>query len=250
MRTPMAVAAPPLAAPRLAVPPSRRWVPLRETPTAYEVARATSRALLRRQVACPSGAAAGTSTSTAATSAQLPRIDSETLTAFLSDLRLNSFEPLLARLPAGTFVGATGPPIGSTDLRRFVVATARASAGSPQLVSMLRDCRTLATPSDEEVHRVVHYCLCLDLITRELAASPDLAREVLRHQCNALRSSADWWKYLSAFEHAKLITLERTLVHFSFHRAPAAAPEHRPIPGTLTAASNHATSGPAHPATH
>ena len=55
----------------------------------------------------------------------MPTISSETLTAFLSDLRLDSFEPLLARLPAGTFVGATGPPIGSTDLRRFVVAVVR-----------------------------------------------------------------------------------------------------------------------------
>ena len=115
----------------------------------------------------------------------MPTINSETLTAFLSDLRLNSFEPLLARLPAGTFVGASGPPIGSTDLRRFVVAVARAAADNPQLVTMLRDCRSrVETPSDEEVHRLVHYCLCLHLITKELAASPQLASEVLEHQCN------------------------------------------------------------------
>ena len=115
-------------------------------------------------------------------------------------MRLDSFEPLLARLPAGTFVGATGPPIGSTDLRRFVagvvrvsqwfvvgylstipnpdltrfvVAVARAAADNPQLLSMLRDCRAMETPSDEEVHRLVHYCLCLHLITKELAASPN-----------------------------------------------------------------------------
>ena len=163
----------------------------------------------------------------------MPTISSETLTAFLSDLRLDSFEPLLARLPAGTFVGATGPPIGSTDLRRFVagvvrvsqwfvvgylstipnpdltrfvVAVARAAADNPQLLSMLRDCRAMETPSDEEVHRLVHYCLCLHLITKELAISPQLASEVLEHQCNALRASKDWWKFLSAFEHAKLIT--------------------------------------------
>ena len=72
---------------------------------------------------------------------------------------------------------------------------------------MLGDCKDrLATPSDEEVHRIVHYCLCLHLITRELAASPELSRAVLDHQQRALRSQSDWWKYLSAFEHAKLIT--------------------------------------------
>ena len=161
----------------VAIPPTiqRSWVPLREAPTAYAMSRAASRALVRRQLAHPSSAAASSST-------QRPTINSETLTAFLSDLRLESFEPLLARLPAGTFVGASGPPIGSTDLRRFVVAVARAAADSPQLVAMLRDCRALETPSDEEVHRVVHYCLCLQLITKELAASPQLASDVLVHQ--------------------------------------------------------------------
>jgi len=149
----------------------RSWVPLRESPTAYEVSRAASRALVRRQLAHPS--------SLEGASTEMPTINSETLTAFLSDLRLDSFEPLLARLPAGTFVGASGPPIGSTDLRRFVVAVARAAADNPQLVAMLRDCRSsVEVPSDEEVHRLVHYCLCLHLITKELAASPQLASEV------------------------------------------------------------------------
>ena len=164
----------------------RSWVPLRESPTAYEVSRAASRALVRRQLAYASSGDGAPSA--------VPTINSETLTAFLSDLRLDTFEPLLARLPAGTFAGASGPPIASTDLRRFVVAAARAAADNAQLVAMLRDCRSsLEVPSDEEVHRLVHYCLCLHLITKELAASPELAREVLEHQCNALRASKDWW---------------------------------------------------------
>ena len=68
----------------------RSWVPLRESPTAYEVSRAASRALVRRQLAHPS--------SLEGASTEMPTINSETLTAFLSDLRLDSFEPLLARL--------------------------------------------------------------------------------------------------------------------------------------------------------
>ena len=56
---------------------------------------------------------------------------------------------------------------------------------------------------------------------------------MLEHQCNALRASKDWWKFLSAFEHAKLITLERALVFFSYHRAPAGSPAHRPIPANF-----------------
>jgi len=215
-----------VATPRAAASLPRSWVPLRESPTAYEVSRAASRALVRRQLAYASSGDGAPSA--------VPTINSETLTAFLSDLRLDTFEPLLARLPAGTFAGASGPPIASTDLRRFVVAAARAAADNAQLVAMLRDCRSsLEVPSDEEVHRLVHYCLCLHLITKELAASPELAREVLEHQCNALRASKDWWKFLSAFEHAKLITLERALVFFSYHRAPAGSPAHRPIPANF-----------------
>ena len=56
---------------------------------------------------------------------------------------------------------------------------------------------------------------------------------MLEHQCNALRASKDWWKFLSAFEHAKLITLERALVFFGYHRAPAGSPAHRPIPANF-----------------
>ena len=158
----VSVATPRAAAARL----PRSWVPLRESPTAYEVSRAASRALVRRQLAYASSGDGAPSA--------VPTINSETLTAFLSDLRLDTFEPLLARLPAGTFAGASGPPIASTDLRRFVVAAARAAADNAQLVAMLRDCRSsLEVPSDEEVHRLVHYCLCLHLITKVSTTHPD-----------------------------------------------------------------------------
>ena len=49
----VSVAAPPRAAATL----QRNWVPLRESPTAYEVSRAASRALVRRQLAHPSSLA-------------------------------------------------------------------------------------------------------------------------------------------------------------------------------------------------
>ncbi len=191
-------------------------LPLRHHAVAYDGARAAHRALQRRNINHKTLACG------------------ETLTAFLTDLRLDDFQPLLQRLPAGTFEGASGPPMGSRDLRRFLVSVARAASGNSQLLEMLGDCKDrLATPSDEEVHRIVHYCLCLHLITRELAASPELARAVLDHQQRALRSQSDWWKYLSAFEHAKLITLERALIFFSYHRAPSGAAEHLPIPANF-----------------
>ena len=124
--------------------------------------------------------------------------------------------------------------MGSRDLRRFVIAVARAASQSEQLLEIVGDCAAaLSTPSDEEVHRIVHYCLCLHLITQELAASPELARHVLKHQQVALRSEQGWWKHLSAFEHAKLITLERALVFFGYHRAKASEPSHLPIPANF-----------------
>ena len=111
---------------------------------AYDGARAAHRALQRRNINHKTLACG------------------ETLTAFLTDLRLDDFQPLLQRLPAGTFEGASGPPMGSRDLRRFLVSVARAASGNSQLLEMLGDCKDrLATPSDEEVHRIVHYCLCL-----------------------------------------------------------------------------------------
>ena len=196
--------------------------PLRLEPVTYDLTRQAHRALLRRR---KSGESVQTKQLIA---------DSSTLTAYLTDLNLHDFEPLLVRLPAGYFEGATGPPVPSRDLRRFLVEWARAASSNKALLRMIADCRSsLERPSDEEVHRLVHYCLCLHLITRELAASPTLAKKVLDHQQSALRSMSDWWKYLSAFEHAKLITLERALVFFGYHRAPEAANEHQPIPANF-----------------
>ena len=59
--------------------------PLRESPIAYDFSRAVHHALMRRR---PNGAD------------PLLTADSSTLTAFLNDLNLHEFEPLLARLPS------------------------------------------------------------------------------------------------------------------------------------------------------
>ena len=65
------------------------------------------------------------------------------------------------------------------------------------------------------------------------ALASRLARHVLEHQRVALRSERGWWKHLSAFEYAKLITLERALVFFGYHRAKASEPSHLPIPANF-----------------
>ena len=147
--------------------------------------------------------------------------DGDLLTAYLEDLKLHDYAPLLARLPTGTVHGASGErDASSTSLARFLIRVAQPMAASQGITSMWTDmCQnSLDAPSDEEVHRVLHYCLCLHIVTRELAASPSLARSVLEHQRRALRQTTNWWMYLSAFEHAKLITLERALIFFSRHR--------------------------------
>ena len=146
--------------------------------------------------------------------------DGDLLTAYLEDLKLHDYAPLLARLPTGTVHGASGErDASSTSLARFLIRVAQPMAVSQGSTSMWTDmCQnSLDAPSDEEVHRVLHYCLCLHIVTRELAASPSLARSVLEHQ---RRRPADDQLVDVPFrlEHAKLITLERALIFFSRHR--------------------------------
>lgn len=178
--------------------------PLRLNPVAYQNTRSIYDALKRHQ----RGEAS-------------PRVDSDLLTAFLTDLQLHNMPELLARLPHGTVRSASGQAeASSTSLARFLLRAVKPIARSERVTAMWSDLANGSrdAPSDEEVHRMVHYCLCLHLITRELAAAPSLARSVLQHQQRALRQTKDWWMHLSAFEHAKLITLERALYFFGLHR--------------------------------
>lgn len=201
----------------LAVPSAslRSWVPLRQNPVVYDGTRRIFRALVRH-----SEQARADEKGSAMSSRPLTA-DGDLLTAYLEDLKLHDYAPLLARLPTGTVHGASGErDASSTSLARFLIRVAQPMAVSQGITSMWTDmCQnSLDAPSDEEVHRVLHYCLCLHIVTRELAASPSLARSVLEHQRRALRQTTNWWMYLSAFEHAKLITLERALIFFSRHR--------------------------------
>lgn len=189
--------------------------PLRLQPVAYEAARTVVQALRRKRN----------------DDSKVLRLDSDMLTSFLDDVLLRDFEPLLARLPVGAFEGASGRPLSSPDLRRFVITVARAIAENKQLLAMAADLRDLSDePSDNETYRLVHYCLCIHLITRELAASPDLAQAVLSAQKTRVRSGRFWWFYLNVFEHFKLLTVEMALDRFALHRSPVSSEDHVPIP--------------------
>ena len=84
------------ASPRATATLQRNWVPLRESPTAYEISRATSRALVRRQLAHPSsldGALAWSRCPLGSASARLLYLLWACLTAPISSALLESGRP-------------------------------------------------------------------------------------------------------------------------------------------------------------
>ena len=156
-------------------------------------------------------------------------VDADLCTGFLARMGLDTCEPLLARIPEGVVAGATGRARPrDASLRLFIRAVARESNKLdllPRLLAELSDGRSLVRPEDDvEISRMVHYSLCLHLITRAMAEDPTLAEAVMERVEATIRRDPLWWRHLSVFEHAKLITVEMTLHRFAACRRAASIP--------------------------
>eukprot|EP00965_Chrysotila_dentata_P050689 1680516-Pleurochrysis_carterae.AAC.3 len=79
----------------------------------------------------------------------------------------------------------------------------------------------------EEFRRLAHYALILHLVTKAMAADLRLADCVVETLKKEIRSKEGWWKHLSLFEQAKLLTVEVTLSRIATHR------KERSIPATF-----------------
>lgn len=163
---------------------------------------------------------------------QLFAVDEELSASFLADLQLETCAPLrdalaeadahpaLAGVRGGSDRGGSAP---ATDLRAFVVEVSDGVRANPLLVELLvqllrraeRSNRSLLSANDDsEIYRLVHYSITLDRITRTLAADAEVAAAVFSTLKCAVRADGRWWRHLSPFEHAKLLTVELTLQNF------------------------------------
>lgn len=163
---------------------------------------------------------------------QLFAVDEDLSASFLADLQLETCAPLrdalaeadahpaLAGVRGGSDRGGSAP---ATDLRAFVVEVSDGVRANPLLVELLvqllrraeRSNRSLLSANDDsEIYRLVHYSITLDRITRTLAADAEVAAAVFSTLKCAVRADGRWWRHLSPFEHAKLLTVELTLQNF------------------------------------
>ena len=139
------------------------------------------------------------------------------VTSFLADVGLDDCEPLLARLPRGLVRGATGPSgVNDRSLRPFVREVAGHAAELqllPQLLHELiaaraaRGSSLIEREDDAEVARLVHYSLCLHLVTRAMVDDVELLETVVERLGAAMRARPRWWSHLTLFEHAKMLTV-------------------------------------------
>ena len=124
--------------------------------------------------------------------------DGELLFSLLGELRLDSHEPLLRELPS-VAPGTTPCPAdvgAAVDLRAFVGAVGASAAANPLLCILAERLSSSAVPSeldDESAYQLVHHCLLLDLVTRALAADPELAAAVYARARGTVHATEGWW---------------------------------------------------------
>ena len=138
---------------------------LHTQPSVHSALRSTT-AALHRHVGASSG---------------LVPVDAELSSTLLEALGVSECPLLLDTLPSNLVAGARGPSSSSADLRRFLVSVARPVASNALLTQMLHaePLRILGDAADDaEIHRLVHHCLVLDLITAACARDPRLGQAV------------------------------------------------------------------------
>jgi hypothetical protein len=153
------------------------------------------------------------------------------LSSLLAETSLDGCEPLLRRLPSSLFDAASGDGASAhapASLVAFVDEVAALASENPLLCQLSWRVRCEAAASgelDDEVYRLVHYCLLLHLVTAVLAQEPEVADQVYIHMRQAVRSRPGWDGALNWFEVAKLTTMDITLERFAEHRLRG-----RPLP--------------------
>jgi hypothetical protein len=175
---------------------------LHTQPSVHSALRSTT-AALHRHVGASSG---------------LVPVDAELSSTLLEALGVSECPLLLDTLPSNLVAGARGPSSSSADLRRFLVSVARPVASNALLTQMLHaePLRILGDAADDaEIHRLVHHCLVLDLITAACARDPRLGQAVFAAARGALEATdvRQAW-----FERAKTVTIEKSLELFDDHR--------------------------------
>ena len=147
-----------------------------------------------------------------------PVVDIELLTGLLADLQLDRCQPLLAALPQGSVHGAAGSPADMPAMDDFVAEVATLAEANPHVRSMVERLPRIRAEDAAEVHRLVHYCLLLHLLTKALAADAPLAEVVFSELKATLRSDPFYRDRMSLFEYLKVTTVEWTLEKFVDHR--------------------------------
>ncbi len=152
------------------------------------------------------------------------------LSSVLSELDLDTCEPLLSALPTGLVSSSGGArqSVDAADLRSFVRRISSIASSNPLLCQLAYKLSTSADElepvKDVDMYELAHYCLLLDAVTQALAADAELAAIVYARLRQVVRSTAGWWRPLGLFELAKLCTVEMTLERFVEHRRDANLP--------------------------
>ncbi|KAL1530940.1 hypothetical protein AB1Y20_001831 [Prymnesium parvum] len=73
---------------------------------------------------------------------------------------------------------------------------------------------SLTLPPPSQVWQLAHYSLALHLLTSALADDPRLFARVVASLRAAMRRRPRWWAHLTPFEHAKMLTVERTMEEY------------------------------------
>lgn len=154
------------------------------------------------------------------------------LTSFLSELGLDNCEPLLSKLPRGMVYGASGlVDPHEYSLRRYVSTVAKQVKDLKLLSKMLletnnvRGMALMVPDDDEDIASIVHYSFFIHLITRAMVEDVDLLETVVQRLAAAMRSSSSWWRHLTLFEHAKMLTVELTMRKYIAARRTASVPQ-------------------------
>ena len=183
-------------------PKKQRRIGHRASPTccvlAAMVVAASSAAALHRMSSQLVAAVERHSVRVRPAGAPIHAADGELLFSLLGELRLDSHEPLLRELPS-VAPGTTPCPAdvgAAVDLRAFVGAVGASAAANPLLCILAERLSSSAVPSeldDESAYQLVHHCLLLDLVTRALAADPELAAAVYARARGTVHATEGWW---------------------------------------------------------
>lgn len=148
-------------------------------------------------------------------------VDAGLLTSFLIDVGLDDCEPLLARLPSDLVHGATGTSDENGRLLRPFVRQVAGQVADLKLLTQLLETLTVARTArsfmliedkdDAEIMRLVHYSLCLTLVTRAMIDDVEVFETVVKRLGANMRAQPQWWSQLTLFEQSKVILVEKTM---------------------------------------